>query len=62
MVFHQMMWLHFQWILIFDTFSRLNLSSNRLCGLCYDGASSMVGAKSGITQRISDIESWAVIP
>ena len=56
-----MMRLHCQWILLFDTFSRLNLSSNRLCGLCYDGARAMVGAKSGISQRINDIEPWAVI-
>ena len=43
-----------------DTFQRLNLSLSKLRGQCYDGASSMSGAKSGVAKRISDEEPRAV--
>ena len=43
-----------------DTFQRLNLSFSKLRGQCYDGASSMSGAKSGVAKRISEEEPRAV--
>ena len=39
---------------------RLNLSSNKMRGQCYDGLSCMAGVKSGVTARLSKDESWAM--
>ena len=43
-----------------DTFNRMNLSTSRLRGQCYDGASAMSSAKSGVAKRICDLEPRAV--
>ena len=43
-----------------DTLMRLNLSLTRVRGQCYDGASTMSGAKSGVAKRIQELESRAV--
>ena len=43
-----------------DSLVRLNLSLNKMRGQCYDGASSMSGAKTGVAKQISDIESRAI--
>ena len=43
-----------------DTFQRLNWSFSKLRGQCYNGASSMSGAKSGVAKRISEGEPRAV--
>ena len=43
-----------------DTLIRMNLSTSRLRGQCYDGASAMSGAKSGVAKRICDLEPRAV--
>ena len=43
-----------------DSLVRLNLSLNKMHGQCYDGASSMSGAKTGVAKQISDIESRAI--
>ena len=43
-----------------DTLIRLNLSLTRVRGQCYDGASTMSGAKSGVATRIQELESRAV--
>ena len=43
-----------------DVLLRLNLSVNKLRGQCYDGASAMKGAKSGVAKQIRDLESRAV--
>ena len=43
-----------------DTFIRMNLSISRLRGQCYNGASTMSGAKSGIAKQICDLEPRAV--
>ena len=43
-----------------DSLVRLNLSLNKMHGQCYDGASSMSGAKTGVAKQISDIESCAI--
>ena len=43
-----------------DTLIRMNLSVSRLQGQCYDGASAMSGAKSGVAKRIRDLEPRAV--
>lgn len=38
----------------------MNLSINKLRGQCYDGASAMKGAKSGVAKQINDLETRAV--
>lgn len=43
-----------------DVLLRMNLSLNRICGQCYDGASSMSGAKSGVAKRIKVDEQRAL--
>ena len=43
-----------------DTLIRMNLSTSRLRGQCYDGASAMSGTKSGVAKRICDLEPRAV--
>ena len=43
-----------------DVFLRLNLSFNKLRGQCYDGATAMSGAKSGVAKRILEIEPRAL--
>ena len=43
-----------------DTFVRLNLSISKLRGKCYDGVSSMKGARSGVAQRIMEEEPRAL--
>ena len=45
---------------ITDTLLRMNLSITKLRGQCYDGATAMSGAKSGVAKRISDLEPRAV--
>ena len=39
-----------------DTMIRLNLSMEKLCGQCYDGCSTMSGARTAVAKRISDEE------
>jgi hypothetical protein len=39
-----------------DCLQRLNISVTKLRGQCYDGASTMSGAKSGVARRIQDAE------
>ena len=39
-----------------DSLLRLNLSLNKIRGQCYDGASSMSGAKKGVARQILDVE------
>ena len=43
-----------------DVFERFNFSFNKLRGQCYDGASAMSGAKSGVARRILEIEPRAL--
>ena len=43
-----------------DTMTRLNLSMRKLRGQCYDGCSTMSGARSGVAKRIADIEPRAL--
>lgn len=43
-----------------DCLLRMNFSLNNCRGQCYDGASNMSGAKSGVAKRISDEERRAV--
>ena len=43
-----------------DVFERFNFSFNKLRGQCYDGASAMSGAKSGLARRILEIEPRAL--
>ena len=43
-----------------DVFLRLNLALSKVRGQCYDGASAMSGAKSGVVKRMCDIEPRAV--
>lgn len=43
-----------------DTLTRLNLPLAKIRGQCYDGASAMSGAKSGVAKRIQDLEPRAV--
>ena len=43
-----------------DTLCRMNLPLSKLRGQCYDGASAMSGAKSGVVKRIQDEEPRAV--
>ena len=40
-----------------DTLCRLNLSLSKLQGQCYNGASTVRGARSGVATRIMDEES-----
>ena len=46
--------------IIKDTMIRLNLSMEKLRGQCYDGCSTMSGARTGVAKRISDQEPHAV--
>ena len=39
-----------------DVLARLNISFNKIRGQCYDGASSMSGAKSGVAKKLLDNE------
>ena len=43
-----------------DCLFRMNFTLVRCRGQCYDGASSMTGAKKGVAKQISDVESRAV--
>ena len=43
-----------------DALVRMNLSMSKLRGQCYDGASTMRGARSGVAKRILDEEPKAV--
>ena len=43
-----------------DALVRMNLSMSKLRGQCYDGASTMRGARSGVAKRILDEEPRAV--
>lgn len=43
-----------------DVLVRMNLSMSKLRGQCYDGASTMRGARSGVVKRILDEEPRAV--
>ena len=43
-----------------DPLTRLNLSLAKIRGQCYDGASAMSGAKSGVAKRIQDLEPRAL--
>jgi len=43
-----------------DALVRLNLSINNCRGQCYDGASNMSGAKTGVAKQIRDVEKKAV--
>ena len=43
-----------------DTFTRLQLSFQYCRGQCYDGASNMLGKKSGVAKRIQDIQPKAL--
>ena len=43
-----------------DTMIRLNLSMSKVCGQCYDGCSTMSGARTGVAKRIMDEEPRAV--
>ena len=43
-----------------DTMTRINLSMSRLRGQCYDGCSTMSGARSGVAKRIAEIEPRAL--
>ena len=45
---------------IMDVLTRLNLSLSKVCGQCYDGASSMSGSQSGVAKRITDLEPRAL--
>ena len=41
---------------IVNVLTRLNLSLSKVCGQCYNGASSMSGSRSGVAKRITDLE------
>lgn len=41
---------------ITDLFQRYGLSIGRLHAQCYDGASAMLGSRSGVAKRIKDLE------
>ena len=43
-----------------DTLTRLNVPISKLHGQCYDGASNMRGARSGVATQIQDVEPRAV--
>lgn len=43
-----------------DTLARMNLSLAKLRGQCYDGASNMRGARSGVAKQLQDIEPRAI--
>ena len=43
-----------------DVIIRMNLSTNKIRGQCYDRASAMKGSKGGIAKQISDLEPRAV--
>ena len=43
-----------------DTLLRMNLKIEHCCGQCYDGASSMSGAKKGVAKLLSDEEPRAI--
>ena len=42
--------------IIKDTLVRMNLSLTKLRGQCYDGASSMRGARTGVAKQLQEIE------
>ena len=46
--------------MILDVLKRLNLSTTKIRGQCYDGASSMSGKKSGVSTRFLDLEPRAL--
>ena len=46
--------------IIKDTLVRLNLSLTKLRGQCYDGASSMRGARTGVAKQLQEIEPRAI--
>ena len=43
-----------------DTLCRMNLPLSKLRGQCYDGASAMSGAKSGVAKKIQEEEPRAI--
>ena len=45
---------------ILDSLVRLNLSISKLRGQCYDGCSTMSGARSGVAKRIAELEPRAL--
>ena len=45
---------------ITDVLLRLNLAVSKVRGQCYDGASAMSGAKSGVVARVHAVEPRAV--
>ena len=45
---------------IMDALKFLNVSVNKLCGQCYDGASTMRGIKNGVAKQIMDLEPRAL--
>ena len=47
-------------MMIKDCLQRLNLSISKARGQCYDGASAMSGARSGVAKRITDLEKRAI--
>jgi hypothetical protein len=47
-------------MMIKDCLQRLNLPLSKVRGQCYDGASNMSGAKSGVAKQIQDEESRAI--
>ena len=44
-----------------DTFARLQLSRSNCRGQCYDGASNMLGCKTGVATQLKDIQPKAYI-
>ena len=45
---------------IMDVLTRLNLPISKLCGQCYDGASSMSGIRNGMATKIMELEPRAL--
>ena len=43
-----------------DVLMRMNIALNKIRDQCYDGASSMSGAKSGVAKRLLDEEPRAI--
>ena len=43
-----------------DVLTRMNIPLNKVRGQCYDGASSMSGAKSGVAKRLLEEEPRAI--
>ena len=44
-----------------DIMTRLNQSMSKLRGQCYDGCSTMSGARSGVAKRITDEEPTCLV-